>query len=149
MSSSIKDWLTSTWLEGRTDLKAAIWTDPITGKYATISTRTESGTWDEEELAVFLLSEADVFGTFSNSTASVGDYTVQKDGVGVQLDAPGSPGSWEAKIENESYFREWWLRSLRGRVLVSSVNPDGNQTDQPYYDGIWVRPALWVKIPTE
>ena len=133
--SDMQTYLNGDWLDSHTTLKAA-------AVSTTLKTRsTYNGTdFTETTDKVFLLSEADVFGTQNSATAQADDYTYN----GTTLTAPG--GSWIAT--NSGTVDWWWLRSPRrsaGNVAV--VSYDGGRTNANYdRTGGGVRPALWVNL---
>ena len=89
---------------------------------------------------VFLLSEADVYGTQNLITAQAKDYTLGTEGVIL----PSNMRAATLNGTNTGYY----LRSLRGDSgYVSEVKNDGN-LDYAYYSVsvVGVRPALWVNL---
>lgn len=88
---------------------------------------------------MFLLSEADVFGTQNSKTAEVKDYTLGKEGVIV-------PDSMRIAQYNGS-TNGWWLRSPRyGTNGVAIVSNNGYLISINYYNTYGVRPALWINL---
>ena len=94
---------------------------------------------------MFLLSEADLFGT-QNDHPEAGSNVFTYNGA--PLPAPG--GSWIATDVNGTP-RYWWLRSLRlNKYSVAQVLDNGNlnsiNSDVEDSTGIrGVRPALWIQ----
>ena len=88
---------------------------------------------------VFLLSEADVFGTQNSKTAEVKDYTLGKEGVIV-------PDSMRIAQYNGS-TNGWWLRSPRNDTnYVALVSSNGILSSNTYNNLSGVRPALWINL---
>jgi len=112
----------------------------------TIKTRTNRNTteWEDCSCKVFLLSEADVFGSFNNNAdaAQADDYT-----AGGKLTAPG--GSWAAD-DISGGPSLWWLRSpfaYGNNAAVVESSGSGTITGCGRMDAnVGVRPALWVTI---
>ncbi|MGN0537319.1 MAG: DUF6273 domain-containing protein [Acutalibacteraceae bacterium] len=119
-----------TWLSNTTVLKdKAIETD--------ITTRDPGNTsaWITTSDKVFMLSEADVFGTFSGSaTTNSKDYTYGNQKLVTDSDMIKS---------NQSY----WLRSGYGNK-IAAVTSSGARGDNYYYmpNTYGFRPALWVDL---
>ena len=126
-SSSVRTWLNGTWLNNQTTLKNnAINT--------TIKTRSQynSSSFTTTTDKVFLLSEADVFGTFNGGTAQADDYTYN----GAQL---------QKAYDNRNIGQYYWLRSPRSNANgVASVYYSGNSYHNHFTGTRCVRPALWV-----
>jgi hypothetical protein len=137
--STIETYLNSTeeggYLNGKTTLQELIG-DGVTIKTATAYDRGTDNTYAETTDKVFLLSEADVFGTANGvETKNLSEYT---NGTG-KLNIDKSvlkTGSW------------WWLRSPKGSAgNVAIVYSDGvsSNYDCNVADG-GVRPALIVNL---
>ena len=134
--SSLRTYLngtgSSSFLTGKTVLSAHV-------AETTITTRTKAGTegWDSTIDKVFLLSEADLFGTHSGGTATseARDYTY---GNGVIV-----PNVEMRKFKTGSYC---WLRSPYSSTTVSCVNSDGSRNNLTSTSTYGVRPALWVNL---
>ncbi len=145
-NSEARNVLLTTWLEKQSELKAALWKDSD-GKYAQIHTRTsvDAEDWFDSNDAVFLLSEADVGGTFNNSaTDKPKDYTVvDSSGKGVKLDPPD--GHWTAASYNSTAETSpWWLRSPFGYgVAFITANSDVATRNKPT-SRFNLRPACWI-----
>ena len=133
--SDMRTYLNGTWLNSK----------PTLQQYAvstTIKTRSSynGSNFDTTNDKVFLLSEADVFGTQNSSAAQADDYTYK----GGKINAPG--GSWVANYQSSSHW--YWLRSPRGNATgVAGVYRDGNLSDFNYSNTSGgVRPVLWVQL---
>ena len=106
----------------------------------TVTTRTKAGTeeWDSTTDKVFLLSEADLFGTHSGGTKTneARDYTY---GNAIIV-----PDVTMRSFKTGSYC---WLRSASSLANVSSVSSSGSRSaDNPTTTTVGVRPALWVNL---
>jgi len=140
--SSLRTYLNGTWLNGKATLKQYAQATSIQVRSSGNSTSYNAATSDK----VFLLSEADVFGTENYGRMSGNDIKkAYTPGVTSALKAPG--GSWAA---TGGSYNIWWLRSpsvnTSGGQRVAYVYADGtvNYGNALYTNG--VRPALWVKI---
>lgn len=135
-TSEMQTYLNGDWLNGKTNISAHV--HPVT-----LTTRNE---WNvdtfetSEDQKVFLLSEADLFGTQNGQTAVAKDYTLGKVGVIV-------PENMRVAQDNGQNWL-WWLRSPRtGPNGVAVVNSNGNAGSPSYYaTSIGVRPALWINL---
>ena len=123
---------------------------PTLAQYAQETEIYTSAGYDSTELVMtrdrmFLLSEADLFGT-QNDHPEAGSNVFTYNGA--PLPAPG--GSWIATDLNGTP-RYWWLRSPRlNKYSVAQVLDSGNlnsiNSDVEDYTGIrGVRPALWIQ----
>ena len=94
--SDVQTYLNGDWLTGKAILNAhAIETVIHTHK------KPDGDSWTDSNDKVFLLSQADVYGTtfgIANEPAKVNDYTLGKQGN-------------RCARGHESYERAWWLRS--------------------------------------
>ena len=135
-TSEMQTYLNGDWLNGKTNISAHV--HPVT-----LTTRNE---WNvdtfetSEDQKVFLLSEADLFGTQNGQTAVAKDYTLGKVGVIV-------PENMRVAQDNGQNWL-WWLRSPRSYANnVASVYSGGNAYGN-YYNvtNIGVRPALWINL---
>lgn len=138
--SEMRTYLNGDWLTGKTNINAHI-------SQTTINTRKE---YNSEEFfttqdKVFLLSEADVYGTINTNLSSqkvavAKDYTLGKVGVIV-------PENMRIAHNNGPADR-WWLRSPRSSAsYVAVVNSNGNAFFNNFsYTLIGVRPALWINL---
>ena len=127
--SAVRTYLNETWLEGTTVLKEkAVETD--------ITTRSayNASTWITTTDKVFLLSEADLFGTFNGTTTTnPQDYTYGNSVLvpNVNMRKTNLSGSW--------------LRSPRNSTRqLAYVITAGTVYNTLYTDSCRVRPALWV-----
>lgn len=139
--SEMRTYLNGTWLSGKTTINAHV-------AQTTLNTRQE---WNSDEFfetqdKVFLLSEADVFGTVNTNLSSekvavAKDYTLGKVGVIV-------PENMRKALINGSGYH-WWLRSPRYNINnLTVVNIEGAMFDNGVYyasDG-GIRPALWINL---
>ena len=136
--SDMQTYLNGEWLNSKSTLSAA-------AVETTLKTRsTYNGTdFTETTDKVFLLSEADVFGTQNAAAAQTDDYTYN----GAKLTVPG--GSWIAT--NNGTADWWWLRSPRGGANgVAVVYSDGNLDSAHCTNTIGgVRPALWINFQVD
>jgi len=141
MQTYLRNWLE---LDAQKDLFEVVWKD-ASGQYATFYNRKDyrnaSKGFEAFNDPIFLLSEADLFGTFGTGkeTANVKEYTT---GKVWKLTVPGG------LIMEDMGVAQWWLRSIgddRGTALVDGY---GDVTNALPYDNEYtgVRPALWVKI---
>ncbi len=133
--SDMRTYLNSTWLNSKPTLQQhAVST--------TIKTRSSynGSSFDTTSDKVFLLSEADVFGTQNNSSPRPDDYTYK----GKKLDAPG--GSWIAKHQGSEDW--YWLRSPRTNSDdVAGVSNGGSSSSYDcYLTNVGIRPVLWVNL---
>ncbi|MBC8545263.1 DUF6273 domain-containing protein [Bianquea renquensis] len=129
--SAVRTYLNETWLEGTTVLKEkAVETD--------ITTRSayNASTWITTTDKVFLLSEADLFGTFNGTTTTnPQDYTYGNSVLvpNVNMRKTNLSGSW--------------LRSPRNSTRqLAYVITAGTVYNTLYTDSCRVRPALWVDL---
>ena len=133
--SDTRTYLNGEWLTNKATLSAHT-------VETTLQTRTHywQKQWAQTQDKVFLLSEADVFGTHNGQPADTQDYTF----VGIGVLVPDN-----MRI---SYYRsaanEWWCRSPRGdQVGVGLVNKNGIAYNYPYYNSLpGVRPAMWINL---
>lgn len=133
--SDLRTYLNGEWLESKAVLKTkAIQTD--------ITTRSQYNAtdWITTQDKVFLLSDADLFGTVSKiATSNAQDYTYGNSILVPDVNMRG--------FTSGSYV---WLRSPCGGTYVAArVDMNGNITST--YDGTVtgrhsVRPALWVSL---
>ena len=130
----MRTYLNGDWLEGTTVLKEkAIETD--------ITTRSQinATTWITTQDRVFLLSEADLFGTINNvATANEQDYTYGNSVIVPDVNMRKFTGSAYA-----------WLRSPRYSTSCEAlVNSNGSvyNTSNGVNGTYGVRPALWVSL---
>ena len=135
-TSEMQTYLNGDWLNGKTNISAHV--HPVT-----LTTRNE---WNvdtfetSEDQKVFLLSEADLFGTQNGQTAVAKDYTLGKVGVIV-------PENMRVAQDNGQNWL-WWLRSPRGGTNgVAYVYSGGNAGGSGYgTTTVGVRPALWINL---
>ncbi len=133
--SDMRTYLNGTWLNSK----------PTLQQYAvstTIKTRSSynGSNFDTTNDKVFLLSEADVFGTQNSSAAQADDYTYK----GGKINAPG--GSWVANYQNSSHW--YWLRSPRLSAYSVAGVYSGGGLNYSYYNDTsgGVRPVLWINL---
>ena len=134
-NSDMRTYLNGTWLNSK----------PTLQQYAvstTIKTRSSynGSSFDTTSDKVFLLSEADVFGTQNGSAAQADDYTYK----GARITAPG--GSW---VANYLGAADWyWLRSPRNNAgIVADVGSNGSLGSLDYsITSVGVRPVLWINL---
>ena len=129
--SAVRTYLNETWLEGTTVLKEkAVETDITTRSAYNVST------WITTTDKVFLLSEADLFGTFNGTTTTnPQDYTYGNSVLvpNVNMRKTNLSGSW--------------LRSPRNSTRqLAYVITAGTVYNTLYTDSCRVRPALWVDL---
>ena len=135
-TSEMQTYLNGDWLNGKTNISAHV--HPVT-----LTTRNE---WNvdtfetSEDQKVFLLSEADLFGTQNGQTAVAKDYTLGKVGVIV-------PENMRVAQDNGQNWL-WWLRSPRYSTnVVAVVSSNGNAINYSFSStSIGVRPALWINL---
>ena len=134
-NSTVRTTLNGTWLNSTTVLKEKV-------VETTITTRSQIGatTWITTQDKVFLLSEADLFGTFNgSSTSNAQDYTYGTSQLVTNSSVRG--------FTNTSYGIYCWLRSPRdnsGRVAV--VHDYAAAGYYGYSAACGVRPALWFSL---
>jgi hypothetical protein len=133
---AMRTYLNGEWISGKATLKTVAVETMIQTRSA-VNSQDFAPSSDK----VFLLSEADVFGTQNEQTALPQDYTYN----GAKLPAPG--GNWIASIEGETF--NWWCRSPKvsdpiGVGVVTNVA--GLNGDDTYAKTYGVRPALWVNL---
>ena len=142
--SEPRTWLNSTYLNSLSTLKDSVVETEIT-------TRSEynATTWITTRDKVFLLSEADLFGTANNvATSDARDYTY---GDGTSLLVPDAE---MRKCNNtDDYVRRggYWLRSPRpytnSKGISMCVAATGTLGSGRCYDVVYsVRPAMWVNL---
>lgn len=133
--SEMQDYLNGTWLTGKSTINAHV-------SQTTLNTRQEynSDEFFETQDKVFLLSEADLFGTQNGQTAVAKDYTLGKVGVIV-------PENMRVAQDNGQNWL-WWLRSPRnGTNNVAGVYSNGGASYYVYNGtDVGVRPALWINL---
>lgn len=139
--SPIREKLNSTYFESLTNLKEFIQEVEITTR---ASSNYADGTFITTLDKVFLLSEADVFGTTLYFKPAVDeDFTVSG-----RMQFFADEDSRKAKILGESSTEAWWLRSphqTTDRVIAVTIG--GTVGYHPLidtYNGI--RPAMWITI---
>ena len=133
--SELRTYLNGNWLNDTNVLKEkAVQTDITTRVWNTDTFKT---TQDK----VFLLSEADLFGTYSSGQSSpdARDYTYNSQVL--------VPNVEMRKFTQVSYC---WLRSPYSSNYIAAVTNAGDLTygtmSQPY-NNYGVRPALWITMP--
>jgi len=136
----------NTWLNSHSTLEgASLPTETWVRKSFQADSSTSSFEKPSGEVKIFLLSEADLFGTFNDGAAVAKDYT---EGVTERLEDPSGRG-WKAKYNGTEAV--WWLRSPRySWSFIAVVNPLGVLGQGTNNGNVAVRPALWVdtnKIP--
>ena len=127
-----RTYLNGDWLDGKATLKEkAVQTDITTRVYGT-------DTFNTTQDKVFLLSEADLFGTHSygQTPTDSRDYTYKKQVL--------VPNIEMRKFTQGSYV---WLRSPCGSTCVNLVNYDGTLSSGGSTNVYSIRPALWIKLP--
>ena len=135
--SDMQTYLNGEWLTGKAVLNAhAVET--------ALNTRKEfnSEEWDESRDKVFLLSEADVFGTFSNNEAAQDkDYTLGTAGIIV-------PENMRiAQYDEAGHSYDFWLRSPSTNENCTAGNSQYGRRNYYRYDSIrGVRPAMWIDL---
>lgn len=131
--SELRTYLNGEWLDSKTTLKEkAVATDITTRIFGTNSFNT---TQDK----VFCLSEADLFGTYSNGQPSPDprDYTYNGQVIAPEVEM--------RKFTQGSYV---WLRSPYSSAYVAMVLYAGGRSDGNPSNCYGVRPALWVNLPS-
>ena len=131
-TSTLRTYLNGDWLNSTTVLKEkAVETD--------ITTRSQSSAtdWITTSDKVFLLSEADLFGTINDvATANEQDYTYGNETL--------VPDENMRKFTGANYV---WLRSPYGNAgNVAYVTTAGTITSFNVSNPLGVRPALWVSL---
>ena len=135
-TSSLRTTLNGTWLSEY----------PVLSKLAvetTLKTRTEfnSTAFTETQDKVFLLSEADLYGTFKNNSANTlpDDYTYGEEMLPITLDMR------KCATLLSNYY---WLRSLSptSGYVACSWSTDGLIGAIYNTTAIGVRPALWITL---
>lgn len=131
--SELRTYLNGDWLDGKATLKEkAVQTDITTRVFGTDDFKT---TQDK----VFLLSEADLFGTYSNgqSSPNAKDYTYNSQVL--------VPNIEMRKFTQVSYC---WLRSPYSSSDVALVGSNGTLGIDYPDNTLGVRPALWINLPS-
>jgi len=138
--SELRNYLNNEWLNSMSQVKEFAVETKIK-----VRENWNSDAFEEDTCKVFLLSQADVYGTRYNAqskdvTASSDDYTVPEKG---KLEIPGN--SWVANYNNSAAW--WWLRSPRySSGSAADVGSGGNLDDgRRVITSGGVRPAFWVK----
>ncbi|MBC8545302.1 DUF6273 domain-containing protein, partial [Bianquea renquensis] len=128
--SSLRTYLNGDWLNSTTILKEkAVQTD--------ITTRSQYNAtdWITTTDAVFLLSEADLFGTFNGTaTSNAQDYTYGNSVI--------VPDQHMRAFSSGSFC---WLRSPYNGSMAIVLN-SGTLGSYSYSSSLGVRPALWVNL---
>ena len=125
----------NTWLDSQSTLKE------LAQEY-TIYTRARYNSRDfvtSVNQKVFLLSEADLFGTFSGNAAQPNDYTYN----GTRLVAADNPVRSVLLSNNANC----WLRSPSITTgIVAHVTTSGTLFNSLYNNSFGLRPALWIDL---
>ena len=126
--SSLRTYLNDTWLDSTTVLKEKAVLTNITTR-----SQIDDTTWITTQDKVFLLSEADLFGTFNKTKTSYAqDYT-----YGDSVIVPN--------INMRKSSNNCWLRSARGNTSGNAVvQSDGTALSCGCTGSRGIRPALWV-----
>ena len=130
MNSSVRTYLNETWLNSNTELKA------VAQKTTIYTRRPDNSTeYDATEDTIFLLTEADIFGTANGQPANTQDYT-----TGTRLVIPDDL----YRIGNYP----WFLRSPSGYDSYTTLCIDERGTLGKIYRGntCLIRPACWVDL---
>ena len=128
--SGLRTYLNGDWLDGKATLQEkAVQTDITTRIFRT-------DTFNTTQDKVFLLSEADLFGTHSygQTPTDSKDYTYNG-----QVLVPN--------IEMRKSSTTCWLRSPYSSTFVNVVYDDGTLSINNSYSTNGVRPALWITMP--
>ena len=90
---------------------------------------------------MFLLSEADVYGTQNGSTAQAKDYTLGTEGVIL-------PSNMRTATWNGTNYGYWLRSPCVTSIGLAGVYSNGSFYFPAYYDTgrACVRPALWVNL---
>ena len=135
-TSSAREWLNGTYLTSLSTLQShAVQTS--------ITTRSEynADTWITTQDKVFLLSEADLFGTHkSTATSEAKDYTYGTSQLVTDVNM--------RKCSN-TISAHYWLRSPRigtAGVALCNASSGGPNGGNYYIVRFGVRPALWVNL---
>ena len=135
-TSEMRTYLNGDWLNAQTTLSQH------TVK-TTINTRsTYNGTeFTATQDKVFLLSEADVYGTQNGSTAQAKDYTLGTEGVIL-------PSNMRTATWNGTNYGYWLRSPCVTSIGLAGVYSNGSFYFPAYYDTgrACVRPALWVNL---
>lgn len=128
--SDIRNYLNGEWLDSMPTIKTAAVEKTIT----TRESHEESADWIETQDKVFLLSEADVFGTNQGRTTSESqDYT-----YGTSKFVPESL---------KTIGSHYWLRSPYGKDnYLALVQKGGTRIYVSCTGSYGVRPALWINL---
>ncbi len=129
-NNSMRTYLNGEWLDSQTELKALAQETALYNRFAV-----DKAEWETTYDKVFLLTEADLFGTFVHRTANSKDYT-----AGEKLNAP--EGGWGATLADgtpASYF----LRSC-GSGCVATVHEGALTTGTAGNSSGGVRPAAFI-----
>ncbi len=132
--SEIQEYLNGEWLEAHDELSKKAVAVP----FKTRSTHDGTDFTESADSKVFLLSEADVFGTHNRETAQPDDYTYN----GKRLPTPG--GSWIANYNGSA--SNWLLRNPGINTTVTNVLNTGNLSSFNPTVPNGLRPALWVNL---
>lgn len=126
----------NTWLSSKVTLNS------LAQPY-TIYTRAQVGSEDfvtSSNQKVFLLSEADLFGTFNSAAAKPNDYTFN----GKQLVSNATAVGKEILTGGATAS---WLRSPgRSATSLASVTATGTLSFYSYSSSYGLRPALWINL---
>ena len=130
--SDVQTYLNGDWLTGKAILNAhAIETVIHTHK------KPDGDSWTDSNDKVFLLSQADVYGTtfgIANEPAKVNDYTLGKQGIVVPEGMKATNG-------------QWWLRSPdQGLPGSGVVTEDGTVSSRTISRPCGIRPAMWIDL---
>jgi len=140
------------WVEGRTHIHNAIM-DPWLARHSILNDaaievtnytrKYEDGSFASNKEKIFVLSEADIYGTYNNGQTSglrIDDYTDA--GTGKLTDPSGK--NWVATYNGTAV--DWWLRSPCNENSSMVVFADGTRGHRYWAieDTVGIRPALWV-----
>lgn len=139
INSNVRNYLNGEWLAGHPTLANCA----VETTIYTIQDYNNS-TLDETHDKVFLLSEADIFGSSGYVSVEDSHYT-----LGNQIDVTLVGGSWIALYEENS--THWWLRSPYYHSMyrvsgLAAVKDSGTHDYCRILENIGVRPALWISF---
>ena len=134
--SSLRQWLNTTFLNAAfsaQERQRLLTTTVITAPGGHSGDEAPVTTQDQ----VFLLSNTEVYAYFGSEAAAAADCTAYALSQNLWNEGTSDPGP-----------ADWWLRTTDGGNHPDSVYPGGGVGEGARaYEGAYVRPAIWVRLP--